>query len=151
MTDITLHSTRPVMPKQEGTRQPAYQGDDAFRAGGCTFCIATPHKISQSCKVNLFRRLIKVVIKPGKRSVWPRLCTADFLSDEGLWCPFNGSVPDPICMLWRREHFFFSRKSNPEYPYGPTAFRRAIPTPGWSFRSTEAGQLPYQVSALRRS
>jgi hypothetical protein len=50
VTDITLHSTWPVMPKQEGTRQPAYQGDDAIKAGSSAFCIATPHEISQTVR-----------------------------------------------------------------------------------------------------
>jgi hypothetical protein len=91
---------------------------DSSRQLCILYCLTTQN--ITNCKVNLFRRLIKVVIKrTGKRSVWPRLYTADFLSDEGLWYPFPGLVPDPICMLWRREKIFSAGNRTPNSPMDP--------------------------------
>lgn len=74
LTDITLHSTRPVMPIQEGTCQPtkvyavnstvcALQSDDAISSRQlCLPLLVHNTKAHEAVKVNLFLSLIKVVI-----------------------------------------------------------------------------------------
>lgn len=74
VTDTTLHSTRPVMPIQEGTCQPtkvyavnstvcALQSDDAISSRQlCLPLLVHNTKSHEAVKVNLFLSLIKVDI-----------------------------------------------------------------------------------------